>query len=445
MAGVTSTGFEAKTTEDLIADLEESFRRVFGKSINVSAEARPGQVVSLMADALAETWAVAEAASSASDPSGAAGVLLDNLAALTGTVRLVATRSTVTLVAVGTPGTFLATGRRASVSDTTTVFETTADATLSSPSAWLATTLYAAGAFIQSSGSVWVAVVGGTSGSIAPSGVGPTFDDGSVRWQRLGTGLGYALVPAQATVTGPLQGFAGSITTIETPVAGWNAVNNLLDAAPGRNLETDPELRVRRQREIAGIGTSPQPALQAQLLRVAGVTSCTVFENTADVTVDGVPPHAVECLIEGGADAELRSAIFAGVAAGIETAGGVSGSVTDSAGNPHTVKFSRPASVSLWVKVTLTKNPAEYPLDGDAQVAAAIVTAGNARGLGVDVVASRIAGDIFKAAPGVLDVTAVLIGTSNPPISSATVGVSLRQRASFDTSRVTVVATNGVP
>lgn len=444
MAGVTPNGFESKTDETIASDLRAAFRRVFGAGVNVDPRSRVGQLLNIFAAALSEGWNTAASLATALDPSSSGGVLLDHLAALTGTVRRAATKSAVQLVVTGTGGTVLALGRRAGVPGTTTLFETTAGATLVAATAWAATTAYAAGDFVAASGSIWVCTVAGTSASTVPSGAGP-FVDGTVTWELVGTGTAMALVDAEASVTGPLQGFARSITVIDTPVSGWASVTNLLDAVAGQNIESDDELRLRRAEEIASIGTSPLNSIRAELLRVEGVSSVTVFENTTDVTVDGITPHAIEALVEGGADAALRQAIFDSIAAGIESCGGVSGSVVDSAGNSHTIKFSRPAAVVVWVKVTLTKEPGVYPINGDAQVKAAIVAAGDLRGLGVDVVASRIAADVFKAVPGVIDVTQVLIGTSNPPVSSATIPISLRQRGAFDTSRVSVVTSNGVP
>lgn len=52
---------------------------------------------------------------------------------------------------------------------------------------WTATTVFAAGAKINTSnGSVWSTVAGGTSGTVEPSGTGPTFSDGSITWDYQG-------------------------------------------------------------------------------------------------------------------------------------------------------------------------------------------------------------------------------------------------------------------
>lgn len=440
--GVVSTGFNAKTLAEAKTDFVAAIRRVFGAAANVDSRSRLGQLVDIFAEQFSDVWQLAIAVANALNPASATGVLLDNLCALTGTIRNPASYSTVTLAALGTAGTVLPISRRASVTGTSATFEMAA-ATLAAAGLWAGVTPYALGDVVNASGVLWYATTAGTSSGVAPTGAGP-YVDGTVTWARIGVGTAFALVAAQATVTGPVQGYAGTVTTIETPVSGWDSVTNVLDAVPGANLETDAELRVRRTQEIAALGSSPLDAIRAELLRTTGVTTCTVFENTTDVTVDAITPHAVEALVEGGTDTDVRASLFAAVAAGIETCGGVSGSVSDSLGVPHTVKFSRPAAVDTYVAVTLTKNAALYPLDGDAQVKAAIVAAGNARGLGVDVVASRVEADVFAGVPGILNV-ACNIGTAPAPATRATVAISLRQRASFDTSRITVLSTTGVP
>jgi len=444
MAGVTSQGFTALTFGEIRDSLRARWRSVFGNAVNVDSRSRNGQLIELFADPLSSVWELGETLAAAFDPNGAIGVLLENLSALTGTTRRPASRSTVELLCVGTTGTVLLTGRRAKVDGTTALFESTEAGNLISAPAWISAG-YSVGQFVASDGAIWMCTEGLAPSTVAPSGPGPTFTEpGVMTWRRLGDGDGYDLVSFQSVDFGPVQGYAGTITMIDSPVAGWGGVYNLLDASPGQFAETDAELRIRRAQEIASIGSAPLDAIRAELLRVPGVTSVTVFENTTDVTVDGITPHAVEALIEGGDETAIREALFAAVAAGIETCGGVSGSVVDTAGNSHTIKFSRPTSVNIYATLLVTKDPGVFPVDGDAQIKAAIVAWGDARGVGRDTVASAVAAQAFTV-PGVLDVPTVYIGTAPSPGTSTTIAISVRQRAVYDTSRITVTLSNGTP
>ena len=47
---------------------------------------------------------------------------------------------------------------------------------------------------------------------------------------------------------------ANTLTFIETPVSGLDAVTNLLDGATGRDIETDAELRIRRKESLRVVG-----------------------------------------------------------------------------------------------------------------------------------------------------------------------------------------------
>ena len=80
--------------------------------------------------------------------------------------------------------------------------------------------------------------------------------------------------------TGPIPAPANSVTEILTPIGGWQTANNPKAGNTGRDIETDSELRLRRQQSIRILGAATLEAIRARLLQeVAGVTSVFVFEN----------------------------------------------------------------------------------------------------------------------------------------------------------------------
>lgn len=456
MAGVTSTGFVPLTLDEIKASLEAAWRFVFGDAINVDPQSLDGQEIGVLSEPFAEVWQGGEAIAQLFNPAGAAGQGLDNLCAMTGTIRNSATRSLVTLALTGVPTTVVAAGKVASVPSTASKFSTIGSATIAAVSAWAGATAYTIGQRRRNGGTqrVYQVITAGTSaGSGGPTSTAADIVDGTVHWRYLGDGTGAIDSPAQATVVGPVQGYSGTITTIDTSVSGWAGVTNVLDAAPGALDEQDPALRRRRIAELGGQGgKSALPALRAKILRVAGVTSCTIFENTSDATVDGVTPHAYEALIEGGDDQDLREAIFAWRPTGIEGVGGVTGTVLDIAGIVRTVKFSRPTPVPLYVKVFITKDPTAYPSDGDEQAKDLIVAIGNLQIVGRDAEGTEVSGWLFPrldvpgvGLAGVLKMTSpLLVDTANPPITSEVVATP-RQKAEYDTSRIVIVSINGTP
>ena len=81
---------------------------------------------------------------------------------------------------------------------------------------------------------------------------------------------------------GPVPCPIGTLTNIVTPIAGWNSITNLIAGATGTLVETDAQLRIRRQNSIKLLGAGTVEAITAGLLqKVPGVTSATVFENTS--------------------------------------------------------------------------------------------------------------------------------------------------------------------
>ncbi len=444
--GVTSAGFVPATIDDVKANLEAALKAVFGDSIDVSPQSNFGQWIGVSAEALADLWAAGEDVNASFNPDSAAGVALDNLCAITGTVRKVATKSTVTLTATGTPATVLAIGRIASVVGTGKRFVTTAGATIGTASAWASAHGYTAGDRVKNASRIYLALTTGTSaGSGGPTTTASSIVDNTVTWKYLGDGAGYIDVAAEGEFTGPNIAASGTLTVIETPVAGWSGVYNILDAALGTDIETDAALRIRRETELRGNGRAALEAMRSGILDALDVTACTIFENTTDTTDgDSIPPHAVECLVSGGTDDDVADAVFANVAAGIATYGTTTEVVTDSQGNDHIIKFTRPTVEPIYIRVDVVVDAANFPSDGAAQIKAAIVAFGNLQKTGKDVVAAAIGAQAFKVS-GVLDTPIVYVGLAFPATSAATIVVTNRQIATYDTSRVTVNVSNGVP
>jgi hypothetical protein len=451
--GLTAAGLEIATLADVREEINEKWREFFGASMDVSDRSPDGHVIGIVAEVFATLWELLEAVKSARDPNAASGALLRALAALTGTIETPASFSTVTLTLTGTPTTVVAVDSLSSTSSTEQQFRHTEAGTIVAATARATSTAYALGDRRSNSGNIYLVVVAGTSGvGAGPVGDDPDPDvtelDGTeLEWRFLGEGTGFVDVEARATAVGPIVALAGDIVGRDTPVGGWDGVVNILDATLGRAAMTDAELRVLRVLELGRPGTSPKGAIRAAALDVTGVTSATVFSNITDVTdADGVPPHSVELLVRGGADQDIWDMLLANVADGIRTHGTEVGTAVDSQGTSHEMKFSRVTEILVYVDVTLVNDPNTYPADGDDQVKAAISTGGNARDDGVNVVSSKLI-SLIDTVSGVLEIDLPLISADpiTVPVATTTIQVSLRERAVFDTTRITVATSNGVP
>lgn len=445
--GLTDTGFVRPTMQVIRAAIEVAWRGYFGASIDTSESSPDGQVINIFAEREALVWEVTEVIAGMIDPDKVGGQPLDSLCLITGTFREPASHSAVVGTLTGTPATVVPAGSQAKTTSTNVVFATNENGTLVALPAWAATTAYLAGIDrVTNSGKAYVCITSGTSaGSGGPTTTAADITDGAAHWRHMGTGTAADDVEMLAIDTGPIVAASGDLNLIDTAVSGWQGVINLLDAAPGANRTSDQGLRLLREAELAASGDSPVPAIKRAISRVTGVSNVTVFYNNTNLTdADGLPPHSVEVMVQGGTDQAIREALFRSVAGGIGYYGTVSGTVVDTEGNSHTIKFSRVDEIEIYIILTVDVDAAEYPADGATQIKTATTTWGDLQPSGRDARASIIGAQSF-AVPGVLGVTSCLIDDVPAPATSATVVITSRQRATYDSSRITIVANPVTP
>lgn len=451
--GLTNDGFLPKTLTVIRDDINKAIQTAF--SILPGDKTILGQLVGIIAALFAELWEQLEAVYSAQDPTKATGAALDAVSAITGTKRPLAAYSGVTLTLFGAPGSAVAAGTKFHATSSSKQFASASAVTIAAVPAWAASTAYNIGDRVfADTDRIYECTVAGTSHASTPvSGTGGDIIDGTVHWKMIMDDIaagGAVDVTAIATETGAITAVAGDIVSIDTAVSGLEKVTNLEDATPGRDRATDEELRTLREQELGGAGQSTADAIRAAVLRISGVKSCTVFENPTDVTdADGMPPHSVEVMVQttwaagDPSDQLIFDAIQENIAAGIVSTGSTSGTALDEEGVSKTVKFSRPTTKVIYVKLNLLVDPSEFPEDGTDQAAAEVVEWGDAQLTGKDVVARAIGSRAFRV-DGVLDCE-TFIDVAPAPTLSATIAVSKREIADFDTSRITFTVTEGVP
>ena len=156
---------------------------------------------------------------------------------------------------------------------------------------------------------------------------------------------------------------AGSITSIKTPVPGISTVANFTSFAGGMAMETDAGLRDRFENTQLASGSS-LPAIEAQVLELEGVSAAKGYENVENYTDEnGLPPKSISIIALGGNEDIIAELIFQKKAAGINTHGTISKIIIDSHGNSHTIKFSRPEEVQVYVRYVLDVNSNYNPAD----------------------------------------------------------------------------------
>jgi uncharacterized phage protein gp47/JayE len=131
VSGVTDEGFELKTLNVILDEINAQLQADLGADVNTGADSVLGVVVGAPAIQIASTWEAIEQVAHAYDPDQAVGAQLDAIAAFNGLRRQGAVAATGTITIAGTNGTVIPAGSL--VRDPTA--EVTARTTLSNSAA----------------------------------------------------------------------------------------------------------------------------------------------------------------------------------------------------------------------------------------------------------------------------------------------------------------------
>lgn len=391
--GLSDTGFEAKTLETILAELEADVRTTIGAGVDTAPDSPTGQMLAIFASKVREVWELAQAVYASQYPASASGFSLTNVSAITGTKRKAATKSKVDANVNVDMGTY-------------------------------------------------------AIGTLVAHVLGQPTRRFSNAEEVVNAGPGAATINGvafEAEETGPVVANAGTLTVIAAAVSGWNSITNPLDATKGTTVEVDTPLRTRRESELATKGSTTVNAIRADISALDDVIGVQVLENDTDATDgNGLPPHSVEAIVQGGDNTEIATALFNAVAAGITTyadpAGDVSVVVQDSANENHTVLFSRPTVVPIYIIVELTAEADTYV--GDAFIKQVLEDfAALDYQVGDDVITSRLVAELWNKVPGLVTIAAVKVDDSPGPTSDADWVITSRQLATVSVANIIVTET----
>lgn len=396
--GLTSFGFNTKTQAQIIDDINAACLANISPTLNLSAASALGQLIGIVGTDLAELWNLSQAVYAALDPDQAAGDQLAALALLTGTVKRAATFSVAKQCTVNVnPGT------------------------------------YAIGSL--------VAYVNGNPAA--------KFSNLQAVTNSGGSAANFS-VDFQALVSGPALAPSGTLTVISTPVSGWNSVTNPTDAVAGLPIQTDPQLRTARAQALQSGGAATAGAIRSAILNNLGqavggdVISATVLWNDTDLTdVNGTPPHSFEAIVLGAvmdstANTALATQLLASKTAGDRAYGTSSLVINDSQGNAHTIGYTRPSTIPIYILITVQHDPLSLTPVTAATVQAALVAWAQASlTAGVSVVIEKVK-SIALGVAGAYDITACTIGTAPAPAGVVNVPITVRQIATLITANIGV-------
>ena len=208
----------------------------------------------------------------------------------------------------------------------------------------------------------------------------------------------------------------------------------------GRDQETNEALRLRHNANQEALDGSIADAILDSILAVKGITSVQIFENRTNFPdSEGRPPKSFEVLAEGATDQDIRDAILASGAEGIETVGNVSGTALNKNGDSIDINFSRTSDRNIFVKITYQKNGL-FPGDGETQLQNEVVTYGTdnfGKKSGAIVINDAFCVPVFNV-PGITDVV-ILTGLTGGGEDAANIPLDFDEKAKFLVGNVTVV------
>ncbi len=475
---VTETGLKRKTLQEVRAELEQSFKEVFGTDFETSVDSPNGLLISQLALAFGNLWDLAFEVFTSRDPGEATGVSLDFAAALNGLNRREATACNGTAVLytlenseVTIPSGSLAQRSRGklnfSLDEDVTIDPASCDRLLIVDDGLARDTDYVFH-FAQPVGDLtfrWETEDSRTAAealaaAINSAGGNASLENGSVSVIADSSKVGIsAPVPDDCSVYKGTEGSftavtegtqtceIGELDAIPRSVDGWDRVKNYESFVPGTDQETDTELRVRRAasaRAIIARGTDA--SIAAHLIEeVTGVTAASVTSNrTMSTDAAGRPPKSFEVLVAGGSDLDVAQNIWENQPSGIQSYGNTSVEITDSEGAGQVISFSRAQAKYLWLKITYHRYTEEQAPTEEEIKAALVNWAAQEYRLGVDVITQRVMQGLYGV-QGIGNAFAQAAITDTPDGTPAygnsmdVIPVGSAQYASLTADRITLV------
>lgn len=300
---INEKGIHVPTYTDIFGQMEQVYKETMGvdekgEGIYFGPESPDYQMLSVLSVICDDLCALVVDEYNSRNPDYAIGVALDNLCALNGIRRRMATYSTATLEVTG-----------------------------------FADILVEPGQMVE--------------------------DEKGMKW-RINEGwtfdkTGKATVSATAVEPGAVRAGIGEINYIITHAYGWESVHNT-DVKVGLNRESDIELRQRRQGAIAMPSASTFDGLRAALESTVDVQKVALYENKTDVTDErGIPSHSLMAIVKGGNSGEIAKAIALKKGQGVGTHGDQMEKTLSAYGEEVNIKFQRPKEKKLLVDLQIQK------------------------------------------------------------------------------------------
>ena len=312
----TQNGLTVSTNLELISQLENDFRAIYGNDINLGQNSPDGQLLNIFAQGGTDIRELITQIYTSFDPDSASGRVLDERCAINNVYRKGGTRTTVNITIV---------------TDRSVHLDGASEDFLS-------------GYTIQdNAGTKFV-----LSNSVdLPSGTNTNIE-------------------FQSQEIGAVETTPNTITTPVTIVLGVVSVTNPTSGSTGVNEETDAQLKIRRRQSLSIGSTGYLNGLQASLSQLEGMVDVKVYENITDTTADTIPPHSIWVVVDGGTAEDIADTIYKKRSAGCGMKGSQTYTIITPSGQNFVAKWDNKLTKALSIKFNIQKTLSTATFDTNA-------------------------------------------------------------------------------
>lgn len=306
---IDQNGIQIKEIQELVLELNEKMREIYGDDINLDPETPDGQWIAIISQLIRDVEELILNTNAMFDPDQAEGVILDLRVAINGIQRQAGSHS-ITNIEVTTNRAVTLYGLNHSGSEQRFIVE-------------------------DNVGTQWI-----------------------LRETATIFGSGSHNLSFQSVNQGQIQSVPNTITTITTSVNGVVSVNNPNPLTTiGSGEETDSQLKERRRQSVSLSSQGYKEGLLAALRNIPGMIDAQVYENKTSVNPDsrGVPAHSIWVVTDGTAeDEDIAFAIYSKRNAGCGLKEGLkSYNITEVDGNIFTSYWDEVSVQRLFVSFTV--------------------------------------------------------------------------------------------
>jgi uncharacterized phage protein gp47/JayE len=294
MGELTSAGFVIRRLDEIVTRMDAGMRAIYGSDINTDPDSPDGQMIGIFSEALADLEELSGEMWRQMDPDYASGPNLDRIVAFAGIRR------------------------------------------------------------DQSAPSVLRSVILGGSPNIPIPADSVVYDQSGEFWRSLRmvtlNANGSARTDFQSVDSGAFAVGSNVELTISSGVTGWRSAVTSTASELGTNEETDPDLRARFYVSRERAADDDRAALEGNLRALNGVEDAVVYENYDDtIDAEGVNPHSINAVIEGGDPADIGNIILRLKPAGCGMQGATTVYIIDQYFRSRPIYFDRPTQDMVYV------------------------------------------------------------------------------------------------